>query len=163
MQMQIALTKRQLATIDEEDWDKISLFSWFAAPHTSGGYYAAAHPELDMPTRLRTVYMHRIILDADEGQYVDHINHDTLDNRKANLRIVTNKQNIENRRGANSNSVTGIRGVTIHKCKPSGLMYSANVSVGGVHRAKYFPYTPEGLTQAATAVIQMRTELMTHS
>lgn len=38
-------------------------------------------------------YLHRIITDAKKGQVVDHINHNTLDNRKCNLRICTASEN----------------------------------------------------------------------
>jgi hypothetical protein len=41
---------------------------------------------------------------------VDHINHDTLDNRKDNLRVVTHQQNNCNRRGW-KNSRSGYKGV----------------------------------------------------
>src|SRR5258708_21856823 len=45
----------------------------------------------------KRVYLHRLIMNAREGEYVDHILHNTLDNRKCVLRIVTNRQNVENR------------------------------------------------------------------
>lgn len=47
-----------------------------------------------------------------EGKtYVDHINHDTLDNRRVNLRILSGSNNSANRKGANKNSKTGVRNV----------------------------------------------------
>jgi hypothetical protein len=55
--------------------------------------------------------MNTIILNCPKGLKVDHINHDTLDNRKRNLRITTNDKNTQNRKGANSNSSTGVRNV----------------------------------------------------
>ncbi|PTR88688.1 AP2 domain-containing protein [Bacillus anthracis] len=41
-------------------------------------------------------YLHRIIMNAKKGEYVDHINGDTFDNRKCNLRICSNKENLRN-------------------------------------------------------------------
>jgi len=37
--------------------------------------------------------MHREIVKVPEGMYVDHINHNGLDNRKANLRAATHGEN----------------------------------------------------------------------
>ena len=59
--------------------------------------------------------MHRLLTNAKEGEVVDHINGNTLDNRKCNLRRVTNFENQQNRRGANVNSATGLR--NINYCK----------------------------------------------
>lgn len=60
----------------------------------------------------RTVHLHRYLTDVkDSLLYVDHINHDTLDNRNENLRIVNKKQNMFNRPSANRNSKLGVRNV----------------------------------------------------
>jgi len=55
--------------------------------------------------------LHRFIMNAQKGQCVDHINHDTLDNRKSQLLISNDNLNIKNRKGANKNSSTGVRNV----------------------------------------------------
>lgn len=49
------------------------------------------------------------------GMDVDHINHNRMDNRVENLRIVTRAQNLLNRSGANKNSKSGVLGVHWHK------------------------------------------------
>ena len=46
---------------------------------------------------------------------VDHINHDTLDNRRCNLRIVTNSQNMMNHGKIQRNNTSGVRWVHFEK------------------------------------------------
>lgn len=65
----------------------------------------------------KSVFLHRFITDAPKGMVVDHINHDTLDNRDENLRIISHCENLQNRKGAQSDSRTGIRGVGWLKSK----------------------------------------------
>lgn len=63
--------------------------------------------------KYKVIYLHRYLTDAAEGDYVDHLNHDTLDNRMNNLELKTNSENLLNRKGANKNNSTGIRNVNI--------------------------------------------------
>jgi hypothetical protein len=59
----------------------------------------------------RTLLLHRVIFNPPKGWKVDHINHNTLDNRKENLRLIDTSQNATHRKGANKNSGTGVRNV----------------------------------------------------
>lgn len=49
------------------------------------------------------------------SEYVDHINGNTLDNRKQNLRIVSNADNLKNRTKLPSNNTSGVIGVRYRK------------------------------------------------
>lgn len=95
------------AMIDAEDRPLVDPYHWRLDDR---GYASAHTTREDVKTR---VYMHRLIMGLVEfdGQMVDHLNHDKIDNRRSNLRICTNRVNQLNRRGANSGSGTGTRNV----------------------------------------------------
>ena len=57
-----------------------------------------------------TIGLHRWILNCAKGLQVDHINHNTLDNRKYNLKICTQLENANNKEFYNNNK-SGIKGV----------------------------------------------------
>lgn len=102
------------AIIDKEDTDKICSHAW-------GIYYSKNNKSFYVVNRLslkRTQLLHRVVTDCPIDLVVDHINHDTLDNRKENLRICTRKQNSENKKGALSNNrFCDIRGVSWDKSR----------------------------------------------
>ena len=58
-----------------------------------------------------SVKLHRFILGAPDGVIVDHIDHDGLNNRRANLRLTDQTGNMLNRRGPTCRSQSGFRGV----------------------------------------------------
>lgn len=83
-------------------------------------YYAQSSKYYRTPEGIRksrTLYLHKFVLDYNGGNKVDHINHDTLDNRIDNLRISLAGQNSKNRHGANSNNKSGYRNVCWNKQK----------------------------------------------
>jgi len=83
--------------IDTEDLDKVKKFSntWFIR-ETSVGPYVFGRYSVD--GHLKRVWLHRLIMNTSDDLVVDHIDHYTLDNRKRNLRNVTNGQNATNRK-----------------------------------------------------------------
>jgi len=93
--------------IDKEYFDKVKSngYTWFYFQGNGQPYAVSA-------VKRKRVYLHRLIVDADENEVVDHINHNTLDNRRVNLMIANNSENQLNRKGARKNSKSGIRGVS---------------------------------------------------
>lgn len=98
--------------VDSEDIGKISAFSWYVSKCSRTGYLRACSTSGSTAKDRKHTKMHRLIMDAPANIVVDHINHNALDNRKSNLRLATQPENLQNRAGATCNNVSGHRGVT---------------------------------------------------
>ena len=103
--------------IDLDDLEKVINFpyTWYAKLSPNNNcYYAFASEHLGVrengTQKKRIVALHQFVLDTDK--IVDHIEHDTLDNRKSKLRIIDNKHNLRNRKGRNNNNKSGYRNVS---------------------------------------------------
>lgn len=89
---QINLTRGMVTIVDIEDFDLLNKYKWYA--HNTGkSFYAATNVEG------KIIYLHKLLLN-DVG-IVDHINGNTLDNRRCNLRYVTMQQNAFNSKSRN--------------------------------------------------------------
>lgn len=113
--MKIALSRGKYAIIDRHDITKISGYSWHAGK-CDNIFYARAYIRGSSKTGVKYAYMHRIICNPPNGLEIDHINGNSLDNRKENLRAVTSSQNKMNKRSHNK-SKSKYKGVSILKNK----------------------------------------------
>ena len=106
----IRLTQGQIALVDDADYELVSKYKW-CANWSSGmlSYYARTTVRL-MSNKRYNLPMHRFILGLEKGDKyeVDHINHNTLDNRRSNLRVVTHRQNMSNYERETSSKYTGV-------------------------------------------------------
>lgn len=85
--------KGKFALVDDEDYEEMNKYIWC----TEAMGYAKTNKKVD--GKYVMVRMHREIMKATNlgrEAIVDHINHNKLDNRKENLRICTNRENIFN-------------------------------------------------------------------
>lgn len=128
----IKLTKNQFAKVSDADFDYLNRWKWLARwnPITNSFYvFRVEHPLQASGKRKQEVtFMHRVITNAPKGLDVDHIDHDTLNNQRENLRSVTHQVNLRNRKGAQSNNVLGILGV-----QPHGRGFRAHIKISGKH------------------------------
>lgn len=92
-----------------------------------------------------------------EGLFVDHLCWNRACCEVGHLRLVTNKQNLENQSGPRSSSKSGIRGVVFH---PQSKKWRATVRHNGKNHYFGLHATPE---EAGVAAAAGRAELFTHS
>src|SRR5690606_2692728 len=88
----IPLTQGFVALVDEMDAERVATRSWFAV---KAGRTVYAHSAAQ-PDGSPAVGLHIFIMRPEPGLVVDHRDGDGLDNRRANLRVCTHKQNIRN-------------------------------------------------------------------
>lgn len=95
--------------LDKEDYDKYKDWAW----HIDGKGYVRHRKYLGggrKNAKYTNIFLHRLVNDTPGDKYTDHIDGNKLDNRKSNLRTVTNKQNTHNQkvRSTNTSGYTGV-------------------------------------------------------
>ena len=93
----------QTMICDLDDWERLKDFTW----HIMGDGYASTS---NGRGKLKYREFHRNVVEPKNGLYVDHINRNTLDNRKCNLREATQHANSTNRKKPCTNT-SGYKGV----------------------------------------------------
>lgn len=106
----VPLTRGLEAILDAADAGLVVRGSWAALVTPHGHAYAQRSGSAGAPT----VLMHRLILAAQPGQIVDHIDGDGLNNRRSNLRLCTHRQNMCNQVVSRRNRL-GIKGVSLDR------------------------------------------------
>lgn len=99
----------RVALVSPDDYDLVIKYKpWVAVPRRNSWYaFCGSH-----------IFMHHLVLHTrpnrlDRSRVVDHINGNGLDNRRENLRVVLNSQNIKNQKHQHSSSM--YRGVSMNK------------------------------------------------
>lgn len=124
----VPLTQGYEAVIDVEDVSLVAGHNWSALRNRHIVYAsrgAKKHENLKS-----TVYLHRVVARAAEGDVVDHISRDGLDNRKANLRVCVNAENCRNQKLA-ANNTSGFKGVSWNKARG---YWTASIRTNGKQR-----------------------------
>lgn len=101
--MEVKLKDGSVALIDTDDAGLVMAHKWYLDRRR--GYAMTS-------INGRIVLMHRLVLGAKPGEFTDHVHGNRLDNRRSELRIVTQRQNNQNKRPT---SRSGYKGVTWDK------------------------------------------------
>ena len=110
--------------IDIEDIEKVKKYNWIAIrhPHVNNFYiYSNVYRG--------SIKLHRYLTNCPRGLVIDHINHDTLDNRKSNLRICTVAENNKNS-GFYKNNTSGHKNIRWHKKNNTWVVFLGNKYLG---------------------------------
>ena len=112
---EIKLTKGFVAQVDDEDYEYLNQWKWYV--YIDRIYHYAIRTESKSRKRIK---MHRVILNAPDNIFVDHIDHDGLNNQRRNIRLCTNTQNQWNMKGRRN----GHKGVSKEKyCFRAAIKY----------------------------------------
>lgn len=122
----IPLTQNKFALVDDDMYEELSKYKWFAFKGVRS-FYAGRSQQVN--GKARQVKMHRFIMNAPAGLYVDHINQDGLDNQKHNLRLVTASENSFNR-PMNKNNKSGYRCIRWYKQTNKWMLQMKDTTVG---------------------------------
>jgi hypothetical protein len=143
--IEIPLTQGQVALIDDED-AHLAEFNWFAEKREKT-YYASRNKPKKGKKNLGVIRMHRAVLVAPAGFEIDHINGNGLDNRRCNLRVVTKRQNQQNK-GVSRISACGYKGVSWHSRR---RIWRAEIRINGRQASLGYFDTPEDAARAYDA------------
>jgi len=116
----ISLTQGMETLVDDEDFEFLSKKKWFfCLGYARRTFHRGKGKGTQDP---KAILMHREILNVNDGEYVDHINGNRLDNRRSNLRKCTIRQNNQNI-GIKSTNTSGYKGVSWKKDKNKWKAY----------------------------------------
>jgi len=110
----LRMTQPRYAKVDLDDYERLRKYEWYAAK-SNKGFYARGCVTDSKTAKARTIYMHQKILEVPKGMVVDHINHDKMDDRRANLRAATRAQNVRNRKKFSNSNGSKYKGIYFRK------------------------------------------------
>lgn len=117
----IPLTQGKYALVDDEDYDSLVKYKWCAVKRGKKYYAGRRHGN-------KFVYLHQELLGKYPGLEIDHINGNSLDNWRSNLRLVTHRQNMQNRWHRRYSKYPGVSWDKTNK------KWIAWIWIGGKHR-----------------------------
>jgi hypothetical protein len=156
----IELSRGLVALVDDEDFERVDQFSWWAI-RSDGRYwygigYAETQADHPNPPR-RAAMLHRFILSLPRSRFplVDHWDGNGLNCQRHNLRVCSPSQNLANQLRLHSNNTSGFKGVWYNPKKPDANKFVAYIGDGGKNRKLgYFPTAIEAARRYDEAALE---------
>jgi hypothetical protein len=117
--MEIILLRGEISKVSDEDFKELSRYTWYLK---DTGYAITF-------INRKQISLHRFIMNPPLNMQVDHINGDKLDNRRENLRVCTQTENLRNS-GINKNNTSGFIGISYDKERKT---YNPSITVDCRH------------------------------
>lgn len=148
--------ERHEFVFDADDIEKVARVrsAWCILRSAKIPYAATMMKSAEHPQTRRCLLLHRLLMDDPIGMCVDHLNRNTYDNRKQNLRIVTKAENTQN--SAHSRGLTGIRNVSFNKPLGKFVVYVT------ANRRTHFIGAFRTADEAANAAREARERIQSH-
>ena len=137
--------------ISKEDYERVSSRQWYIKDSTNGIHYVACK------LNGKTCKLHRFIMNVTERtEVVDHLNRDTFDNRRENLRIVSSTENNLNCRKSRNNT-SGRTGVYFKRAQGNRSdLWIAQWNENDKHYSKCFSVRVLGYEEAFRQASEFR-------
>jgi len=108
------MAQPKYAIVDPADYDRLRKYEWLCRKGKNS-FYARRRVPTGKAGKETLVYIHQDVIEVPDGMVVDHINHDGMDNREANLRAATYSQNLCNRKKRTGAMYSKYKGTHWHK------------------------------------------------
>jgi hypothetical protein len=150
---EIPLTRGYVALVDATDYARLSRYRWFANVQPGGRVYAVRGKKAG--GKSTTIYLHREVLGLPPGRvpYADHINRDTLNNQRSNLRVADPGQNAANTTNGAASGTSRFRGVSRAARANNTNKWLVQIAVRGVRRRVGYFWTEETAAAAYDAAL----------
>lgn len=133
----IPLGRGHVAVIDFDDHEKIRGMKWRAIKLRHGLYAACVRNK-------RYLLLHRFLLDAARGQFIDHEDGDGLNNRRRNIRFCTRHQNGRGFRRKQPGASSQFIGVSLFlAAAPGAKPWTAQIQIDGKKKHLGYFYTEQ--------------------
>ena len=108
------MAQPKYAKVDPADYKRLRKYEWVAQKGTHS-FYAVRKVTGSGGKRVTLIYLHKEIIKVPDGMVTDHINHDGMDDRRANLRPATRSQNMYHRKKSSRAIYSKYKGVCRRK------------------------------------------------
>jgi hypothetical protein len=113
----------QTALVDQDDYDRLHAFKWYYRPERSGNQGCAMRHVRNAAGKVTTQYLSRDVMNPPPGMEIIFLNHDRLDCRKENLKVV-DRAHAQRHKRARSDNPTGHKGIIFN---PGPKTFSVNL------------------------------------